>query len=124
MEHNKTSFVLTGFSHDRGFRVFEFDCVKDGRMQTRHTVRADLALARKYGIHLQELPLLCRRLLDACEKGSRSSLTLPEAEMIACAQEASRVQSRKPWKRPAVTSGDGVDENLPSGTRGPQTLVR
>ena len=124
MEHNKTTFVLTGFRHDLGFRVFEFDCVEDGRMRTRHTVRADLALARKYGIHIQELPLLCRRLLDASGKGSRSSLTLPEAEMIACAQEAARVQSRKPWKRPAVSSGDAVDENLPNGTRGPQTAVR
>lgn len=99
----KTTFVLAGFSHHFGFRVFEFDCVEDGRTRTRYTVRADLTLVRKYGIHIQDLPLLCRRLLDASEEGSRASLTLPEAEMIACAEkEAARNQAkaRKPWLRP------------------------
>jgi|SRR5579872_4076568 len=111
MEQNKTVFVLTGFSQHFEFRVFEFDCV-DGRTRTRHTVRADMTLARKHGIHLQDLPLLCRRLLDGSEAGDRVSLTLPEAEMIACAEkEASRKQgkARRPWQRPSSTQD--VDEN-------------
>jgi hypothetical protein len=113
MEQNKTTFVLTGFTHDFGFRVFEFDCV-DGRTRTRCTVRADLTLVRKYGIHIQELPLLCRRLLDKSEQGEQASLTLPEEEMIACAEkEAARNQAKahKPWRRP--NSGNTPGGNTP-----------
>jgi hypothetical protein len=111
MEQNKTTFVLTGFTHDFGFRVFEFDCV-DGRTRTRYTVRADLTLVRKYGIHIQELPLLCRRLLDKAEQGEQASFTLPEEEMIACAEkEAARNQAKahKPWRRP-------INGNAPGGS--------
>jgi hypothetical protein len=111
MEQNKSNFVLTGFSHDLGFRVFEFDCKDKTHPQTRYTVRADLTLVRKYGVHVQELPLLCRRLLDASEAAG-PSLTLSEAEMIACAEkEALRNQARarKPWQRPSTEQG--VDES-------------
>jgi hypothetical protein len=113
MEHNKSNFVLTGFSHDLGFRVFEFACVDKERIRTRYTVRADLTLVRKYGVHIQELPLLCRRLLDASEAPGLS-LTLPEADMIACAEkETSRNQAkaRKPWQRPS--SEQALDEHKP-----------
>ena len=103
MEQNGTSFVLAGFSHHFGFRVFEFDCLENGRPRSRYTVRADLTLVRKHGIHLQDLPLLCRRLLDRREEvEDATSLTLTEAEMMACVErEAARVQSakkRKPWQ--------------------------
>jgi hypothetical protein len=124
MEQNKASFILAGFSHDFGFRVFEFDCVEKGRPRARYTVRADMTLVRKYGIHVQELPLLCRRLLDRREEIDQAlSLTLPEAEMVACAEkEAARVQSArksKPWQRPSADnsarpdpdSGDGANPN-------------
>ena len=57
-------YVLTGFSSDMGFRVFAFDAVDDDRVRTEYLVRADLTLVRKYGIKLQELPLLCRGVLE------------------------------------------------------------
>ena len=107
MHQNKLNFVLTGFSHDLGFRVFKFDCVDEAQKRTHHTVRADLTLVRKYGIHIQELPLLCRRLLDASEAPG-PSLTLSETDMIACAEkEALRNQAklRKPWRRPSGEEG-------------------
>jgi hypothetical protein len=111
MEQNRSNFVLTGFSHDLGFRVFEFDGVDEARTRTHYTVRADLTLVRRYGVRIQELPLLCRRRLDASEAPG-PSLTLSEAEMIACAEkEALRTQARarKPWLRP---SGElGIDES-------------
>jgi hypothetical protein len=113
MDSHKSSFVLTGFTHDVGFRVFAFDCVENGRPRSRHTVRADLTLVRKYGIHIQELPLLCRRLLDTSEEDDRSSLTLPETEMIACAEkETARTQAkaRRPWLRPSGRDAQGVDD--------------
>lgn len=111
MEQNRSNFVLTGFSHDIGFRVFQFDGVDVARTRTHHEVRADLTLVRKYGLRIQELPLLCRRLLDASEAPG-PSLTLSEAEMIACAEkEALRTQARarKPWLRPS--SEQGIDES-------------
>lgn len=55
-------YILSGFTQDMGFRVFRFEGVAVDRPRTRtvFTVRADLALIRRYGIQIQELPLLCR----------------------------------------------------------------
>jgi hypothetical protein len=61
------------------------------------TVKADPALARRYGIRLQELPLLCLGILDSApeETGSRA-FTYGESDMFlyASARE-SRIQERK-----------------------------
>ncbi len=59
-------FVLSGFTQEMGFRVFRFEGVAADRPRTRtvFTVRAERALIRRYGIQIQELPLLCRGLLD------------------------------------------------------------
>ena len=53
------------------------------------SVRADLALSRKYGIRMQELPLLCRVLLErrTTEDDTRS-FTFMEQEMSICAKES------------------------------------
>ena len=64
-------FVLTGFTQDLGFRVFAFEGIGADRIRTKFTVKAELALIRNYGIRIQELPLLCRGLLD------RRTLLLP-----------------------------------------------
>ncbi len=118
-EQNRTTFVLSGFSHDVGFRVFEFDCVQDGKTRTHHTVRADMTLVRKHGIHVQELPLLCRKVLDDCQERDRTgSMVLSEAEMIVCAQrEAARhdaAKKRRFWKRPS-TEETNTDPAQPPG---------
>jgi len=110
VEPNRTSYVLAGFTHRVGFRVFQFDCVENGRARTRHTVEADLSLVRKYGIHVQDLPLLCRRLLDRGTDGDLApALTFSETEMIACAEESARDHARrgKPWKR-RTEAGDAA----------------
>ena len=97
--------TLVGFTQDKGVRVFSFDRRGDDRVRTRCTVTADLVLARAYGIQLQELPLLCRSLLDRCEDGIQiQSLTFDEREMRACADERSAARElaasrKKPWKR-------------------------
>jgi len=117
MDHTKSNFVLNGFSHVLGFRVFEFACLDKAQARTRYTVRADLTLVRKYGVHIQELPLLCRRLLDASE-APEPALTLPEADMIACAEkETSRNQAkaRKPWQRSSPDAR--VDESSPDAEK-------
>lgn len=57
-------FILNGFKQDAGFRVFAFQCVEADNSRTDFTVRADLSLIRMYGICVQDLPLLCRELLE------------------------------------------------------------
>jgi hypothetical protein len=68
-------FILTGFTQDREFRVFAFEGIAADRVRTPFTVRADLALSRTYGIRLQELPLMCRAILEHREEGPEESQT-------------------------------------------------
>lgn len=109
-------FVLTGFTHDLGTRVFAFERVGEDRIRTLCTVRADLAVARRYGIRIQELPLLCRGLLDRCEEVGESSLTFTEDQMRTSANEraAAREAAVKKRKTPHRPSG----ENLGAAWRG------
>ena len=66
-------FVLVGFSSDLGFRVFSFEGIAEDRTRTRFAVRTDLALIRNYGIRVQELPILCRGLLERRDETQRLS---------------------------------------------------
>ena len=76
-------FNLIGFSQDAGFRVFAFEGTAAGRVRTEYTVRADLALIRKYGIRVQELPLLCRRFLERAGEGEQKcTATLPRRRCV------------------------------------------
>jgi hypothetical protein len=119
-------FILTGFTQDIGFRVFAFEGVAIGQIRTAFTVRADLALSRRYGIAMQELPLLCRGLPDrrsdgvetAVENVENHSLIFSEDEMRACADKratdkALAALKRKAPRRPVV-------ENAGAAWRGPQ----
>jgi hypothetical protein len=59
----KLQFVLTGFTQTAGIRMYAFE----GRVEARridYTVEVDLALIPGYGIRIQDLPLLCRELLQ------------------------------------------------------------
>ena len=119
-------FILTGFTQDIGYRVFAFEGVAIGQIRTAFTVRADLALSRRYGIAMQELPLLCRGLLDRRGEGVETevenvenhSLTFSEDDMRACADKraadrAVAALKRKAPRRPVV-------ENAGAAWRGPQ----
>jgi hypothetical protein len=103
-------FVLTGFTHDVGFRVFAFERIGDDRIRTTCVVRADLALARSYGIQLQELPLLCRGLLERSEEAAKHSLNFTEQEMRACAAEraAARSEALKKRRPPHKPTGENI----------------
>jgi hypothetical protein len=99
MGKHTMQFLLTGFHEKSGFRVFEFEGVSANRERTAFTVQADLTLARRYGITLQELPLLCRSVLDRLEEGYAGSVfTFSEDEMRsrALAQAARRLAERRP----------------------------
>lgn len=100
-------FILTGFKQDLGFRVFGFERVLD-RIRTRFTVRVDLSLSQRYGIRLQELPLVCRRILERSNAGEETlAVTFTEDEMLAYAQDCAAareaVQRRRPPRKPRPT---------------------
>ena len=105
-------FILTGFIQDMGFRVFAFEGIAVDRIRTSFTVRADLALIRRYGIPMQDLPLVCRGLLERREDASEThALTFTEDEMCAYAKDCATAReskkkrlSRKPADGEIITS--------------------
>ncbi len=120
MENAKVQFVLKGFSEVTGCRIFAFECVAADRSRTDFTVKTDLALARRYGIRLQELPLLCKAILERKHEGEElgsHTLTYTEADMGLFADSAAaRVEAaknRKPARRP-------IAANLGTAWRVPQ----
>lgn len=58
-------FAFTDFFQDGPFRVFVFEKLPKGEGQSKYWVKADLSIARGFRISVQELPLLCRDLLEA-----------------------------------------------------------
>lgn len=114
-------YLLTGFTHEKDFRVFSFESVGTDKVWTKRTVRADLAIARKHGIALQELPLLCRGLLDRAETDAENlSLTLTEVDIRTLADERASARAmaaakRKPPVRPAGEQPGAAwrDQNQP-----------
>jgi hypothetical protein len=113
-------FMLKGFTQRSGFRVFEFDCIGPSLPRTQFTVRADLDLVRRYGIRVQELPLLCRLVLETRDASEEArAFTFTEEKMIAhtraCAA-AKELAAQK--KKPSAKS---MDDNLDEAWR-PQAL--
>ena len=105
-------YIITGFTHDMGFRVFAFEGIGEDRVRTEYKVRADLALIQRYGIRVQELPLLCRGILERRnEDEDQQAFTYTESDMRRnaelyaaelCALRTADVQKRKaPSKRPS-----------------------
>ncbi len=106
-------FILTGFTQETGFRVFAFEGIAGDRTRTAFTVRTDLALIRRYGIRVQELPLLCRGLLERRDEGGQErTMTFTEEGMRLhannCAAERDAAQKRKStYRPPANPAGTG-----------------
>ncbi len=115
-------FILTGFTPDRSFRVFAFQGIDAERLRTDFIVRTDLGLIARYGIRVQELPLLCLGLLERRdETDSDRTLTFSEDEMRVYAKgraadreaaQRKKMTHRPPSNRPgtaAVKSENTVD---------------
>jgi len=91
-----------------GTRLYAFDCVCADRSRTPVTVQADVALARKHEIRIQELPLLCCQLLAALsETGLQPEVTLTEDQMKAIQSAAHLRAATKPHKHPRTTPAAG-----------------
>lgn len=104
-------FILMGFDQWASTREFRFEIIKADRCRTPVVVVADLSLAREHNIQLQDLPLLCRELLEHSEAGALSSgiVTLTKTHMAALS-EAARIarEAKKPRRfRQGVSSKVG-----------------
>jgi len=111
-------FVLTGFSHNEGLRVFAFEGIAGDRTRTNYSVSADMALSRRHGIPVQELPLLCLRFLEQHDtSGDERNLTFAEENMRAYADnraaERDAVQKRKAPRRPPANAGNRTEWQFP-----------
>lgn len=94
-------FVLSGFSQQRGIRRFAFEAIAKDHSRSKVSVSADLSLIRGYGIHLQDLPLLCLELLESFpDSETGSQFDFSEGEMrrqkdVRIAALAASAQKRK-----------------------------
>jgi hypothetical protein len=115
----RMQFTLIGFSQDMGFRVFAFEGIAEDRTRAEYSVRTDLALVRRYGIRVQELPLLCRGLLERRDEGEQErTLTFTEEEMRLHANKCAEarnaaIRKGKPSRRPTT-------DQIGSACRSPQ----
>ncbi len=102
---------MTGFTQDTGCRVFAYEGIGEDRVRIRFTVRADLEMSRKYGIRLQELPLMCLGILERSmvsdETGVLPSdmdraLTYTEAAMMQYSDDCVAARGAAALKRTSV----------------------
>lgn len=116
-------FILTGFAQEQGFRRFNFECIAADNARSEVSVRADLALIRLYGIHVQDLPLLCLELLERRgESEFAHRLTFTEEDMRVhqadrlAAQRAADQKKRHPRKAAPLNTGNAWRTSLSLGT--------
>lgn len=112
-------YTLTGFTQAMGFRIFAYQGTGADRVRIAFTVRADLALSRKYGIRIQDLPLMCMGILERSNHadeaadtgltGARRALTFTEAQMSSyetecvAARDAAALKRKSPRRQPSRT---------------------
>jgi hypothetical protein len=101
-------FVLMGFDQEEaGVRRYVFQGVTGGT-RTDFSVGVELALVHTYGIRIQDLPVLCRGLLERqAEGGDTRRWTFGENEMRVYADSratarAEAAQKKRPPRRPAM----------------------
>jgi len=106
-----SEFVLTGFRQDENIRWYGFQGVSLEKKRIQCTVGADLVLVRKYRIPLQDLPLLCRHVLEGSSPVEvQSALMFTEEDMIGyasrrVAEQEAADQKRKANRPPVPTTG-------------------
>lgn len=108
MSNPKMQYVLDGFSQVREFRVFAFQCIAPDWTRSAYTVRTNLALAQRYGIPLQELPLLCKTVLERLDRvGDAVALTFTEEDMRVWAEAAAARKEAGKQRRPPRPPSNG-----------------
>lgn len=118
-EGGKAEFLLTGFTQAAGIRIYAFE----GRIEARridYKVEVNLALIPVYGIRIQDLPLLCRELLQHREQPDEvHSVVFTEQDMRTHADKLSAAresaESRKRQPRHLVRADTGNAWRTPYG---------
>ena len=112
-ESAKPQFLLSGFTQSAGIRIYAFE----GRIDAKRidcTVEVDLALIPGYGIRIQDLPLLCRELLQ--QRGEPDEITSvvfteqrmrSHAEKLAIAREEAEHRKKQPRHLAGADAGAG-----------------
>jgi len=102
LEGAKRQFFLTGFTQAAAIRIYAFEGRVDA-MRSDYTVEVDLALISGFGIRIQDLPLLCRELLQQqAPPDEISSVVFTEqrmrshAEKLAAAREEAEHLKKQP----------------------------
>ncbi|MBC7925458.1 MAG: hypothetical protein H7039_07355 [Bryobacteraceae bacterium] len=98
------TYQFTGFRQVNSTRHFAFTCMDENRSSSSVTVEADVILARKYNILVQDLPLMCLRLLEGSGSLAAAALTLTEANMVAV-NSAARLRLADKQRNRKVPSG-------------------
>lgn len=109
----KLEFLLTGFTQIDGIRIYAYERrVDTGR--SNYTVEVDLALIPGYGIRIQDLPLLCRELLQQrVQPDEISAFVFTEqqmrshAEKVAIAREDAEHRKKQPKHVVSANTGAG-----------------
>jgi hypothetical protein len=111
MENTAMQFVLRGFSQSVGLRIYAFEGVAADRTRALFTVSADISMTVRYGIRLQDLPLLCRAVLERShEGGTQRAFSYSEDEMrvyasSAAARDEAAKQRKPPRRHPPENAG-------------------
>lgn len=93
------AFALRRITNEGGLRRFTFELAGSRPPQSNVTVVADMALARKYEIPLQELPLLCLRFLESRTAGASSPAVFSEHEMMEYASRRKEAEDLAKLRR-------------------------
>jgi hypothetical protein len=98
-EGGRAQFFLTGFAQAAGIRTYAFQ----GRIDASRidcTVEVDLALIPGYGIRIQELPLLCRELLQQQEQpDEKNAVVFTEQRMRSHAESLAAARHEAEHKK-------------------------
>jgi hypothetical protein len=104
------TFVLIGVRTFDNIRQFDFDVVGEDQGRQHVTVGADLDLIRRYRIPLQELPLLCRRLLE--RQTNIETIMFTEGDMVRYSNErtaeANALLEKRRARQPQISNRKGL----------------
>jgi hypothetical protein len=119
---------LKGFSQTQEMRRFAFDDMEEeAATRSPYIVQADLRLIRTHGIRIQELPLLCRKLLERLTAQSTwnrkdRDLVLTDLEMGQISADRTTQQNeadkrKAPRRRPTENTGSAWRTTAPLSIR-------
>lgn len=101
------NYVFVGFKQKDSIRYLSFQGIGEDNVRTDFVVKADISMFRRYSGTIQELPLLCRRLLESRQPDEQSgSVVFTEEAMQlhagGIAERAAAAQKTKQARRDAA----------------------